>query len=251
MLTDVRNVAARTVGESCWVVPASSVQDIFGVFWDYESELCSSCVAGSWLRVATRAGVFWIQGTCGIPRCLWGVSVALMHSFSWENGCDMRFWSNLWFYVKNWGRFVTFCCSVYLPALSLSSELGFYPAALIVLAMLDITVKAAGLTVERWLAALDAKSERYVCGTAFRLNLCALFFVNFTADSLGCARFLSFLFGEFLTHLFDVLFIDRRTGCGAFHPALVFRVLAVPCAVLLGAGGATGLLMYRWLAAAA
>ena len=88
---------------------------------------------------------------------------------------------------KNWGRFVSFCCSVYLPTLSLSSRLGFYPAALIVLAMLDNAVRVAGLTVERCLAALDAESERYVRGTVFRLNLCALF-LNVSLRNLPGAR---------------------------------------------------------------
>ena len=60
--------------------------------------------------------------------------------------------------------------------------------------------------------------------------LCTLLIVRFAANSLGCARFAGVLFGEFLTGLFDELFIDPRAGFGAFRPSSCFRVLAVPCA---------------------
>ena len=76
--------------------------------------------------------------------------------------------------------------------------------------------------------------------------------MRFTANFLGCcACFSGLLGGEFFSDLLDELFIDLRAGLATVRPSSVFRILAVPCAVLLGARGATGLSLYRCLAAAA
>ena len=82
--------------------------------------------------------------------------------------------------------------------------------------------------------------------------LCTLLIVRFAANSLGCGACCSGLLGgEFFRKLLDALFIGLRARVRAVCSSSVFRVLPVPCAVFLGARGATSLLLYRCLAAAA
>ena len=75
---------------------------------------------------------------------------------------------------------------------------------------------------------------------------------RFTANSLGCCvGFSGPLGGEFFPDLLDELLIALGAALRPLCPSSVFRILPVPCAVFLGAGGAARLLVYRCLAAAA